>query len=422
MKLELTQDQKGLLRQRIRIREHQIIADLEQVAGGTGLGPDPHDLFDASVATCKAMTLQLYAKRKALPLEAVNVLLSRDDSEERKGLYTLQIELELEGPLSAEQKQQLLEIADKCPVHKLMTQAEIQISTSLKAEPAPAAAATPLLIEPQIRNIGFDIKRLLPSKAQRRVGPFIFVDHMGPATFAPGTTEGDVRQHPHIGLATLTWLFQGAMMHRDTLGSRQRIEPGAVNLMRAGSGIAHSERIPADVREQQQVVEGMQVWLVLPPAEAESAPDFKHYPAALFPIMQVPGCSVRVILGEYFSQKSVVKYPLRCLYVELKLAPCAQLTLPLTEQQQAVYLASGSLKQPELQAGQMLVQADDLQVTAGDEGAQLMLLGGEAVPDPVLLNWNFVARTPERLLQAKTDWNEGRFPRLSDDPEWIEAP
>lgn len=422
MTIIVSQHTPGQLRQTIQINSHQINADLTQAAGGTDTGPDPHDLFDAAVATCKAMTLQLFAKRKNIPLQEVKVEISRDDSAEAKGLYQLHVSLELTGDLTTEQREQLLAVADKCPVHKLMTQAEIQVHTSLKAEAKATVTGEPLIIQPQARDIGFMIKRLLPAKAQRRVGPFIFVDHMGPATFAANTAEGDVRQHPHIGLATVTYLFSGAMQHSDTLGTRQRIEPGAINLMRAGRGIAHSERIPADVREQQAQVEGMQIWLVLPEDEAESEPSFQHYPAALFPAIQVPGSEIRVLLGEYFSQTSVVNFPSRCCYVELKLDPCSSLTLPKSEQQLAIYLAKGSLKQPELNAGQMLVMTEDLTVLAGDDGAHFMLLGGDEVPDPVLLNWNFVARSPERLAQAKADWNNGDFPRLTDDPEWIPAP
>ncbi len=422
MTIFVSQHTAGQLRQTIQIHDHQINADLTQAAGGTDTGPDPHDLFDAAIATCKAMTLQLYAKRKNIPLHEVKVAIERDDSAEQKGLYQLHVSLELTGDLTAEQRQQLLAIADKCPIHKLVTQADVQVHTSLKPETLPAATSGPLIIQPQQRDIGFIIRRLLPAKAQRRVGPFIFVDHMGPATFAADTTEGDVRQHPHIGLATVTYLFSGAMYHSDTLGTRQRIEPGAINLMRAGRGIAHSERIPTDIREQQLQVEGMQIWLVLPEDEAESEPSFQHYPAALFPAIQVPGSEIRVLLGEYFSQSSVVSFPSRCCYVELKLDPCSSLALPKSEQQLAIYLAKGSLKQPALDAGQMLVMTEDLTVVAGDDGAHFMLLGGEQVPDPVLLNWNFVARTPERLAQAKQDWNSGQFPRLTDDAEWIPAP
>lgn len=424
MTIFVSQHTPGQLRQTIQIDSHQINADLTQVAGGTDTGPGPHDLFDAAVATCKAMTLQLYAQRKNIPLQEVKVEISRDDSGEAKGLYLLHVSLELIGDLTPEQREQLLAIADKCPIHKLMTQTEVQVHTKLKAEPvpAPAESSEPLIIQPQARDIGFMIKRLLPAKTQRRVGPFIFVDHMGPATFAAGNTEGDVRQHPHIGLATVTYLFSGAMLHSDTLGTKQLIEPGAINLMRAGSGIAHSERIPADIREEQVQVEGMQIWLVLPEDEAESEPSFQHYPAALFPAIQVPGSEIRVLLGEYFSQTSVVSFPARCCYAELKLDPCSSLALPKSEQQLAIYLAKGSLKQPVLTAGQMLVMTEDLTVVAGDDGAHFMVLGGDEVADPVLLNWNFVARTPERLAQAKADWNTGDFPRLADDAEWIPAP
>jgi redox-sensitive bicupin YhaK (pirin superfamily)/uncharacterized OsmC-like protein len=422
MTITVSQHTPGQLRQTIQIHSHQINADLTQAAGGTDTGPDPHDLFDAAVATCKAMTLQLFAKRKNIPLQEVKVEISRDDSAEAKGLYQLHVSLELTGDLTTEQREQLLAIADKCPIHKLMTQTEVQVHTSLKAEPVPAESSEPLIIQPQERDIGFMIKRLLPAKAQRRVGPFIFVDHMGPATFAADTTAGDVRQHPHIGLATVTYLFSGAMHHRDTLGSDIRIEPGAVNLMSAGKGIAHSERIPADIRAEQAVVEGMQIWLVLPQDQAESEPAFQHYPAVLFPAIEVPGCQIRILLGEYFSQSSVVAFPSRCCYAEIKLDACSSLTLPKSEQQLAVYLAAGSLKEPALNAGQMLVMTEDLAVVAGDDGAHLMVLGGDEVPDPVLLNWNFVARSAERLASAKEDWNSGNFPRLTDDAEWIPAP
>lgn len=422
MTITVSQHTPGQLRQTIQIQSHQINADLTQAAGGSDTGPDPHDLFDAAIATCKAMTLQLYATRKNIPLQEVKVEISRDDSAESKGLYQLHVSLELVGDLTPEQREQLLAIADKCPIHKLATQTEVQVHTSLKAEAASAISAEPLIIQPQQRDIGFMIKRLIPAKEQRRVGPFIFVDHMGPAKFTPGTTEGDVRQHPHIGLATVTYLFSGAMQHRDTLDTNQRIEPGAVNLMRAGRGIAHSERIPADIREQQTAVEGMQIWLVLPEDEAESEPAFQHYPAALFPAIQVPGSEIRVLMGEYFSQTSVVSFPSRCCYAELKLDACASLALPKSEQQLAIYLVTGSLKQPELSAGQMLVMTEDLILVAADDGAHFMVLGGDEVADPVLLNWNFVARSPERLAQAKADWNSGNFPRLTDDAEWIPAP
>lgn len=422
MTITVSQHTKGQLRQSIQINSHQLTADLTEADGGSATGPDPHDLFDAAVATCKAMTLQLYAKRKNIALDEVKVEISRDNSAESKGLYQLHVSLELMGDLTREQREQLLAIADKCPIHKLMTQTEVQVHTSLKAETVPSHIGEPLIIQPQERDIGFIIKRLLPAKAQRRVGPFIFVDHMGPATFASNSKAGDVRQHPHIGLATVTYLFSGAMQHSDTLGNKQRIEPGAMNLMSAGRGIAHSERIPADIRDNQIPVEGMQIWLVLPEDEAESAPSFQHYPAALFPAIQVPGSEIRVLLGEYFSQSSVVNFPIRCCYTELKLDPCSSLALPKSEQQLAIYLASGSLKEPALNAGQMLVMTDDLTVVAGDDGAHFMVLGGDEVADPVLLSWNFVARNPELLVQAKEDWNSGNFPRLPDDDEWIPAP
>src|SRR5690606_18293783 len=155
-----------------------------------------------------------------------------------------------------------------------------------------------LLIPPRTQEIGFTVKRLLPSRLQQRVGPFIFVDHMGPAHFEAGTTAGDVRQHPHIGLATVTYLFSGAMMHRDSLGVVQRIEPGAINLMTAGKGIVHSERLPEDVREQRKAVEGMQIWLALPTEAEDCEPSFSHYAAEEIPAADLPGLNARVLIGK----------------------------------------------------------------------------------------------------------------------------
>ena len=201
-----------------------------------------------------------------------------------------------------------------------------------------------LLIAPRVHDIGFSVRRLLPSRACQRVGPFIFVDHMGPARFEKHSTAGDVRQHPHIGLATVTYLFTGAMMHRDSLGSLQRIEPGAINLMTAGRGIVHSERIPEDVREAQEAVQGIQTWLALPLEDEQIAPMFEHYPADAIPGSQVNGGQLRVLIGRLEGLESPVKTCSTTTYLELQLDPEGVFELTLAGQELAVYLVQGGVQ------------------------------------------------------------------------------
>src|SRR5690606_6096159 len=190
-----------------------------------------------------------------------------------------------------------------------------------------------LIIPPRTQDIGFTVKRLLPSRLQQRVGPFIFFDHMGPAYFEVGTTADDVRQHPHIGLATVTYLFSGAMMHRDSLGVVQRIEPGAINLMTAGRGVSHSERIPEDIRQQQMPVEGIQTWLALPTEDETCEPAFAHYAAADLPHWVGDGVLAKVLIGEAWGVRSPVHTASATLYVDIQLAPGAQLSLPASTQE-----------------------------------------------------------------------------------------
>ncbi len=283
-----------------------------------------------------------------------------------------------------------------------------------------------MLIAPNEKDIGFPVRRLLPSEQQQRVGPFIFFDHMGPAVFKPGTTEGDVRAHPHIGLATVTYLFSGAMMHRDSLGVVQRIESGAINLMTAGRGVTHSERIPEDIRNNSMQVEGLQLWLALPEALQQSAPAFAHTPADAIPVWSEQGLIARVLIGTAFGKTSPVKTATPTTYVELHLSAGASCKLPASDQELALYIVAGDLRVdgsavPEhhlltLESG----AACNLQ--AGDQPSHLMMLGGETLPGARYINWNFVSSRRELIDQAREDWRNGRLAMVPGESEWIPLP
>lgn len=268
-----------------------------------------------------------------------------------------------------------------------------------------------LLIAPRVHDIGFAVRRLLPSRACQRVGPFIFLDHMGPALFERNSTAGDVRQHPHIGLATVTYLFSGALMHRDSLGSVQRIEPGAINLMTAGRGIVHSERIPADVREAQSAVQGIQSWLALPMEDEEIAPVFEHYPADAIPASRMNGGQVRVLIGRLDGLESPVRTCSLATCLDLQLDAGGVFEVSLPAQELAVYVAQGSaeVNGDEVAEHHLLVAGDTLRLQAGDEGCRAMILGGEPLEGSRFMHWNFVSSSTGRLKQAASDWEAGRF-------------
>lgn len=281
-----------------------------------------------------------------------------------------------------------------------------------------------LLINPRTQDIGFPVRRLLPARECQRVGPFIFVDHMGPAQFEPATTAGDVRQHPHIGLCTVTYLFSGAMMHRDSLAVVQRIEPGAINLMTAGKGIVHSERMPADIRDQQVRVEGIQTWLALPLEYEEVEPKFEHYPANQIPTQKIPGGTVRVLIGTLGELSSPVRSYSPTSYFEIVLEPSAQFRVELKHQELAVYLAAGAatINGEDVQSYQLLVLGGSLLLKAGPEGCHAMVLGGAPLEGKRYIHWNFVSSSMERLKQAGEDWQAKRFALVPGEREFIGLP
>ncbi|MFO1154651.1 MAG: pirin family protein [Rhodospirillales bacterium] len=270
---------------------------------------------------------------------------------------------------------------------------------------------------------GFVVRRILPAAVRRMVGPFVFFDHMGPADLAAG--QGiDVRPHPHIGLATVTYLFEGELLHRDSLGSVQAIQPGAVNWMTAGHGIVHSERTGPDERARASRLHGIQSWVALPVEQAETQPSFHHYAAETLPLIQRDGISMRLIAGQAYGVTSPVKTLSPMFYLDARLAAGARLPLPDDQPERAIYVVEGSVRLQDMpvEAGAMV--ADDGGAPALVEAigpARLMLLGGTPLGDRRLW-WNFVAADAARIELAKADWREGRFPSVPGETEFIPLP
>jgi redox-sensitive bicupin YhaK (pirin superfamily) len=271
---------------------------------------------------------------------------------------------------------------------------------------------------------GFVVRRLLPSAARMAVGPIVFLDHFGPTLVAPDR-DIDVRPHPHIGLATVTYLFEGAMVHRDSLGLVQRIEPGAVNWMKAGRGIVHSERKPPDLAQAAYSVHGLQLWVGLPQSQEDAEPGFTHVAADRIPVTQVDGAQVRVLIGSAFGATSPVPACSPTLYLSLRLAGGTAFALPPLCQEQAIYPIDGELSidgQPCL-PGHLQVLAPGVSATLRSAGpAHLMVLGGSALDGPRLIWWNFVASSRERIVRAAAEWAGGRFAQVPDESGRIELP
>lgn len=283
-----------------------------------------------------------------------------------------------------------------------------------------------LQLKPHAKDLGggFTVRRLLPAAAQRAVGPFVFFDHMGPVTATPADNH-DVRPHPHIGLATVTYLFEGAMMHRDSTGVVQRIEPGAINLMIGGSGVTHSERTPEELRAVTRTSHGLQLWLGLPEADEEMAPEFHHIAADAIPWLALDGVTVRVLIGEAFGLRSPVPQRSPTLYLEMKLPPGASITLPDAAEERAAYAvdAAVTLDGEAVEPHHLVVLAPGSTPTlTAPEGARVALVGGAPLGHRHMW-WNFVSSRKERIAQAADDWAAGRFPKVpGDDLEFIPLP
>jgi len=283
------------------------------------------------------------------------------------------------------------------------------------------------LIIPRAHDLGgFEVRRALPSKARQMVGPFIFFDQMGPGEFLMG--QGlDVRPHPHIGLSTVTYLFEGEILHRDSLGTLQPIRPGAVNWMTAGQGITHSERSDAARRLAPQRMFGIQSWVALPARDEETAPDFAHHPADTLPVAEEGGSTARLVAGEAWGLRAPVRTHSPLFYADLALAPGRSWPLPDTHEERAAYVVQGavSVAGQEFAAGQMLVfrAGDAITLHGGPHGARVLLLGGAVMDGPRHIFWNFVSSRRERIEAAKADWEAGRFAKVpGDEEEFIPLP
>ena len=281
------------------------------------------------------------------------------------------------------------------------------------------------LIVPRTRDLGdgFEVRRALPDARKRAVGPFVFFDQMGPVALPPGKGL-DVRPHPHIGLATVTYLFEGEILHRDSLGTVQPIRPGDVNWMTAGIGIAHSERTPEALRGSGSRISGIQTWVGLPAADEEMAPSFLHVPARDLPVLDEGGARIRVILGEWQGESSPV--PLRSVtfYADARIDAGASVELPGEYAERAAYVLQGAIQHEgkAYPAGQLLVVAAlaEAQVTAKSH-ARVVFFGGESLGERFMW-WNFVSSRKTRIAQAADDWKAGRFAAVPGETESIPLP
>jgi redox-sensitive bicupin YhaK (pirin superfamily) len=286
--------------------------------------------------------------------------------------------------------------------------------------------ALELVIVPRVRDLGdgFSVRRALPHGKRQMVGPFIFFDQMGPVQFMAG--QGlDVRPHPHIGLATVTYLFDGRVMHRDSEGNAFEITPGAMNLMVAGRGIAHSERSPPGARQGTEGMFGIQSWIALPQAHEETAPSFQHFDAGGLPLIEDGGVRARVIAGSAFGKTSPVGMLSEWLYAEVVLAPGASAPLDPDQEERAIYVAEGEVdiagetfEGPRL----LIFRPGDRITVRALRRARLMFLGGAALEGPRYIWWNFVSSRKERIEQAKEDWKTGRFAAVPNETEFIPLP
>ena len=271
---------------------------------------------------------------------------------------------------------------------------------------------------------GFVVRRYLPAAAKQAVGPFIFFDHFGPVD-VPADADHDVRPHPHIGLATVTYLFEGAMEHRDSLGTLQRIEPGAINWMTAGRGIVHSERTPKDLVGVPHRTHGLQLWAALPVAHEEDEPSFAHTPAAAIPELEVDGARVRVLIGSAFGRSSPVKTFSQTLYLDVSLKAGQQLGLSGLPAEAALYPVSGSVDidgAPVPQNTMALLDTSKSQRVNAGTDAQFVIIGGEPLDGHRFLFWNFVSSSKERLIKAADDWEAQRFDKVPGETEFIPLP
>ncbi len=299
----------------------------------------------------------------------------------------------------------------------------MSVQPSYEPECLATGGAIELAIEARIRSLGeFDVRRVLPVAKRRNVGPFVFFDHMGPAVFPPGKGIA-VRPHPHIGLATITYLFEGEIMHRDSLGFAQLIQRRAVNLMTAGSGIVHSERASDDLATTSRL-HGIQSWMALPVELEEMAPSFIHYPAATLPELDVDGCAVHVIMGSAFGRDSPVATYSPTLYLEVEMPKGARFVLPAGHAELAAYIVSGLVQidgHDHAEGVMAVARAGAAPSLTASADSRVMVIGGEPLGQRHIW-WNFVSSSKERIERAKQDWRDGRLGKVEGDDEFIPLP
>ena len=288
--------------------------------------------------------------------------------------------------------------------------------------------AVATIVVPPTKDLGggFEVRRALPSVGCRMVGPFVFFDQMGPAVLRPG--EGlDVRPHPHIGLATVTYLYEGELLHRDSLGTVETIRPGELNWMSAGRGIVHSERTPPELRPTTTELFGIQSWVALPRDQEESEPTFAHHGGSELPVVQDKGMTARIIAGELWGARSPVKTFSEMFYVDVTLESQGRVEIPPAFEERAFFVAEGSVEVPKdgevYPAGRLLVLKPKVAVALRAlQRSRVMLLGGPPMDGPRHVRWNFVSSSPERIARAGEDWRQGRFPPVPDETEFIPLP
>jgi redox-sensitive bicupin YhaK (pirin superfamily) len=282
-----------------------------------------------------------------------------------------------------------------------------------------------IVLQPHLRNLGeFEVRRLLPAFPNKMVGPFIFFDHFGPVAFERGK-GADVRPHPHIGLATVTYLFEGAMIHRDSLGSIQRIEPGDVNWMTAGRGIVHSERTPAEERSGGQRLHGLQTWVALPIKHEQGDPSFSHHPKPTLPRIDLPGATMRLLAGTAFGERAPTPTFSSIFYLAVEMSQGAELDVPPEHEERGVYAIEGELTLDGAALAShhlaVLPPGESVRIQA-TKPSRLVLLGGAKMDGDRLIWWNFVASSRELIESASARWREQAFPPVPGETEFIPLP
>lgn len=282
-----------------------------------------------------------------------------------------------------------------------------------------------VVIEARKKDIGIEVGRILPAAQKRMVGPFIFLDHMGPSLMHPPSDHMDVRPHPHIGLATLTYLFEGQILHRDSLGSKQIIVPGEVNWMTAGSGIAHSEREPQEVRKGERTIHGLQFWVAMPADFEDGAPAFEHYAEGDIPSFETNSLELSLVAGEAFGKRSPLKAHSPMIFLVMRGKLAGEMSLEASAFERGLYVVKGSVKINDVNyhAGQLIVfdPGSAIHFTHSQD-ALLALIGGTPFPEKRFIWWNFVSSSEAKIERAKRAWENRTFPQVPDDPEFIPLP